>query len=472
MRSRTTSASATTGWMRSARTSNAPVPAGGQVCPGAGMARGLSAPGLRIRTLVALAWVAAGFLYELAAHEAEHSGLPPFIVALLGRRPPTELVSGLQRSTSLTRPVAVCIMSAIMTTLSARRAIARILLLLLLLAMVSGTGASGEAAGTASFTVEYPMPGSPYHVAVEAPNLVWATLPAQNAIVRLEVTSPDLYEVALFELPMAGSEPYDIAVAAGRVWVTERTGNRIGSLDSASDPATPAWTEYSIPTADSEPTGITVIVGEPIEVWFAERAGNKLGRLLVSGAGDAVFDEYALPYANAYPESVSAISSEPIWFSAPGISSIYRFRLSRWPWSTDAFASVPTGNGSQPWDIKVGADGQPWLTEPNGNRIGKYTPGTLTYFTWYNLPSPNSGPNDLDIAQGSVWFVEKDGNRIGKLYAAAGSLYELVLPASVPTGVAVDANGCAWVAASGQDAVISWCPPYFHSAYLPRVSNK
>jgi len=92
-----------------------------------------------IRTLVALAWVAAGFLYELgvtldwpevqllarlggwvphkdrkpgkmaltrglqrlldmlvtqtflAAHEAEHNHLPPFIAALLGRQPTTNL---------------------------------------------------------------------------------------------------------------------------------------------------------------------------------------------------------------------------------------------------------------------------------------------------------------------------------------------------------------------------------------------
>jgi streptogramin lyase len=370
------------------------------------------------------------------------------------------------------------IMRANMTRLSARRAIVWTLLSLLLLAVVSGTGASGDAAGTDSFTAEYPVPGSPYQVAVEAPSRVWATLPAQNAIVRLTLTSPAVYDVALFGLP-PGSEPYDIAFAAGRVWFTDRLGNRIGSLDPASNPAAPAWTWYPIEnTPNSEPTGITVIVGEPIEVWFAERAGNKLGRLTVSGMGPVTFNEYPLPqtYANAYPESVSATTTESIWFTAPGISRIGRFRLSYWGWNPDAFAFVPTGSGSQPWDIKVAIDGAPWLTEPHGNRILKYNPQTLTYFNEYRLPISASTPYGLDIAGGVVWFTERDGNRAGQLRPmdpSASIMREFPLPEAAPTGIAVDATGCAWIAGSNQDKIISWCPPYFHFVYLPlAMKNK
>ena len=355
-------------------------------------------------------------------------------------------------------------MRAIMTALLARRAI---LPILFLLAMVCGAGASGAAAGGGSFAAQYPMPGSPYQVAVEAPNLLWATLPAQNAIVRLAVTSPGLYEVTRFELPVAGSEPYDIAVAAGRIWVTERSGNRIGCFDTA----TSTWTEYPL-TPGSEPTGITVIVGEPIEVWFAERAGNKLGRLTVSVMGPVTFDEYPLPqpYANTYPESVSATTTEAIWFTAPGISRIGRFKLSYWDWNPNAFYLVSTGSGSQPWDIKVAPDGAPWLTEPHGNRILKFNPQTFTYFNEYKLPTAGSTPYVLDIARGVIWFTEIDGNRAGQLQPLdpSGSIMrEFPLPGAAPTGIAVDATGCAWIAASNQDEIISWCPPYFHFAYLP-----
>ena len=254
-----------------------------------------------------------------------------------------------------------------MTTLPARRAIVGMVLFLQLLAMASGTRATGEANGVASWTADYPVPGSPYQVAVEAPNRVWATLPAENAIIRLTLTS-SVPDVGVFVLPVANSEPYDIAFAAGRIWFTERSGNRIGSLDAASDPATSAWTEYPIEnTPNCEPTGITVVAGDPVEVWFAKRAGNKLGRLRVSDMGSATIYYFRPPSPRDQPQ---------------------------------VFEHMSTGSGSQPWDIEVGPDGAPWFIEPHSNRVGNYTPGTLTYFTWYELPVSSSTPYCLDVAQG------------------------------------------------------------------------
>ena len=127
----------------------------------------------------------------------------------------------------------------------------------------------------------YPVSGSPYHVAVEQPGRIWATLPAQNAITRLVVTSPGVFEVSTFQLPTApgepSSEPYDIAFAAGAVWVTEYAGNKIARFD----PLAEGWTEYLIPTPDSHPTGLVVLPGNPLQVWFCEQTGDKLGRLRV-----------------------------------------------------------------------------------------------------------------------------------------------------------------------------------------------
>jgi virginiamycin B lyase len=351
-----------------------------------------------------------------------------------------------------------------MAVLSPHRAIVCVLLSLVILCTA---GVSGAAAGEGSPTTQYPVPGSPYQVAVETPERVWATLPAQNAIVRLTVTSSGVYDVATFVLPVANSEPYAIAYTAGKVWFTERLGNRIGSLDAASDPATPGWMEYSVDnTPNSEPTGIAVVAGTPLEVWFAERSGNKLGRLRVDSGGSATMDEYPLPVADAYPESVSALATEPIWFSAPGVSEIYRFRVSLWPWSPDAFASVPTGSGSLPWGIKVNLDGRPWVADSSGNRIGKYIAGTFAYFAWSVLPVPGSEPYGMDIAQGVIWFTEKSGNRVGQLRDTTGAVLEQALPGATPTGISVDAAGCAWVAANGENALIRWCPPHL---YLPLI---
>lgn len=344
------------------------------------------------------------------------------------------------------------------------RALVSVLLLAVVLAGVPWT----VAASPNVLYVEYPVPGNPYRIALEAPGRVWVTLPDENAIARLSVTGPGTYSVTSHELPTANSQPYDIAYAAGAVWVTEHQGNKIARFA----PATETWTEYPIPTADSRPTGLAVLPGSPLQVWFAERNGNKLALLTIDGAGTAAITEYALPPANAAPEDVALNAGDPIWFTAPGISSIGRFRPSLWP-SELAFATIFAGSGSRPWQMKLGSDNLPWLTDPDRNRVGHFNPGTLTTFDWYPLPKPGSIPDGLDVGGEHVWFTERGGDRLGRLNPITAAIRELDLtPGSAPTDVAVDANRCVWVTANGSARVLSWCGPYFHVSFLPLVLKK
>ena len=79
-----------------------------------------------------------------------------------------------------------------------------------------------------SYLSEYPVPGRPQSIAVEAPNRVWFTLPEENQIGRLVVTSPVSYTVTTYTVPTANSQPYDLKYAGGYIWFTERLGNKIG----------------------------------------------------------------------------------------------------------------------------------------------------------------------------------------------------------------------------------------------------
>ena len=129
------------------------------------------------------------------------------------------------------------------------------------------------------------------------------------------VTAPGVYDVTTYPLPTTASEPYDIAVAAGAVWVTERSGNQIARFDLLTE----LWTEYLIPTDASQPTGLAVLPGDPVQVWFCEQAGNKLARLLVPAVGPSAFEEFPLPWTGAAMiESVAAVSSEGVSFTAAG----------------------------------------------------------------------------------------------------------------------------------------------------------
>lgn len=311
---------------------------------------------------------------------------------------------------------------------------------------------------------EYPVPGNPHHVVVESPGRVWFTLPDQNMIGRLTVTSTLEYEVLTYTVPTANSEPYDLDYADGAVWFTERTGNNIGRLD----PTTGVVHEFPIQTAASQPTGIDVVAGSPTQVWFTEQAGNKLGQLVVTSTADYSWNEYSLPdaFPDAQLQDLYVQDLDRIWFTAPGVSRIGRLRPSQGP---DGFDLIYPNGGGQPWAIEVDSEGYPWFTDVGTNGIGQFFPQTLSMVSWYMLPQASSGPYGIAISQGLIWFTERDGHRVGQLDPTTRSFREFGLPGGRPLGLAVDGNGHVWIAESASGKIARWQPPYFRFAYLPLV---
>lgn len=232
------------------------------------------------------------------------------------------------------------------------------------------------------------------------------------------------------------------------------------------NPASSTWKEYTVPTGGSEPTGIDVQPGDPTEVWFVERAGNKVGRLRVNQQGTGAFDEYIPPWTGLQLEDIDLYAPGLAWFTAPGMELIVRLNLNA---PTPQFDPTYTGPGSQPWNIAAGNGISPWFTDRIGNRLGQFTPGTLTNLTWYALPNPNSEPAAIEIAAGRVWFTELTGQRAGNVQPPATSFHELSVPGSRLTGLSFDTNGCGWLADNAQNRLVRWCSPYFQFLYLPQM---
>ncbi len=337
-----------------------------------------------------------------------------------------------------------------------------------LIGIIAALTDQARANGEPPLLAEFPVPGQPLDVAVEGPGKVWFTLPAENAVGRLWVTSTTEYQVVTYTVPTANSEPSYLVYAGGVAWFTESAGNKIGRLE----PETGDITEFSVPTSGSRPTGIDArVFGSQTHVWFTERDGNKLARLVVTSTTDYTLVEYPLPsqFPNAQPQDLYIQNQDSIWFTAPGMNRIGNLKPSLGP-SSGAFVLVFTGGGSRPWSIKVDSDGYPWFTDVFSNRIGQFFPQTIANFKWYTLTLPNSAPFDLAIFSGAIWFTEENGNRVGQLQPTTGVIREFGLPAgSVPKGVAVDSNGCVWIAESGRSRIGRWCSPYFRFVYLPLV---
>ncbi len=125
-----------------------------------------------------------------------------------------------------------------------------------------------------------------------------------------------------------------VALASGIAWFTAHPASPTAGTQAsptASIPAAPAGsiTEFPLPTADSQPDGITA--GPDRNLWFTEYSGNQIGRITPAGS----ITEFPLP------TNCSPLSSA----------------------------------GCAPSGIAAGPDGTLWFTENFGNKIGRFTPG-------------------------------------------------------------------------------------------------
>ncbi len=200
--------------------------------------------------------------------------------------------------------------------------------------------------------------------------------------------------VSVFE--GASSAIANLAAADGYIWFTEPASNKIGRV------STQTFQEYTLPTPDSEPLGITK--GSDGNLWFTEHKGGKIGRITPGG----VITEFPLPPGSTGPETIITGADTSLWFIEPLSARIVRMTtmgaMQNFP--------LPFVNGSLP-RLTVGADDSIWFTNTTGNKIGYITPsGSLSE---YPVPTLLSGVVGIAAdAQGTIWFTEFNSNQIGE----------------------------------------------------------
>ncbi len=192
-------------------------------------------------------------------------------------------------------------------------------------------------------------------------------------------------------------------------------------------------TEFSIPTAGSQPNGITA--GPDGNPWFVEGSGNKVGRITPTGT----VTEFAIPTANGTPSGITAGPDGNLWFTEDNGNKVGKIT----PAGAITEFSIPT-SGSHPAGITAGPDGNLWFVEGSGNKVGRITPtGTVTEFT---IPTSGSGLNGITMGpDGNLWFVEEFGNKVGKI-TPAGTVTEFSIPTvlSEPVGITAGPDGNLW----------------------------
>lgn len=170
--------------------------------------------------------------------------------------------------------------------------------------------------------------------------------------------------------------------------------------------------EYAIPTAASQPSGVTQ---GPASVWFTETAVDRVGVL----NANAKLTDYQLPSANAAPLMITYGVDGKIWFTESGLPQVGRIAT-----SNADITEFNLGNPmARPWGITSGPDGAMWVTDPGTNGLWRIT--TTGVPTFYGLKTPNADPTAITTGpDGALWFTEANVDKIGTIApgAPAGSM--------------------------------------------------
>lgn len=317
---------------------------------------------------------------------------------------------------------------------------------------------------------EYAVPNGPLNLAVEAPGIIWFTAPdadAIGAVVRISAAGDPAIRYRVDYVGFAdNSEPYDLDYADGAVWFTLRGTGQIGRIDTA----TRAVQLYTIPTPDSRPTGIDIAPDG--QVWYAGNAGQ-IGKF---DPASSTFTEYVFPddfYLAPRVEQLRFQNSRSIWFSQPDNNSVGNFNS-----VTGEFYVVPTSQKS-PIGLSLDNLGRLWITAAGSSSIGRYAPGTLTIWAWYNAPTPGSNPAGIttfDTPNGrEVWFAQNGVGSLGRLQISGFSVTRSeAIPLakdeiSRPWGVGVDSDSKIWVADTARNVLIETKVPIRY--YLPKIAK-
>jgi virginiamycin B lyase len=236
-----------------------------------------------------------------------------------------------------------------------------------------------------------------------------------------------------YSIPTASTQPYGLVVdSSSNVWFGEYGNAALGELTS-----THSWNQYSTPTRGSQP--ISVTIGSDGNPWFTEFATGRVGKFNTS---TSTITEYAFSGgAGSYPEWIdnsTVAATAGMWLPLNGDTALAKLSTS----GTISYSAAV----DRPYGLSVDTSGNIWYTMYNPNKVTEETVGH-TARTW-NVPTSGSQP--FMITEGpsgtGMWFTEYHGNKIANINSA-GTLTEYAVPtaSSEPEGI-VAACGNIWFA--------------------------
>jgi virginiamycin B lyase len=276
---------------------------------------------------------------------------------------------------------------------------------------------------TGLFITEFDVPtpsANPVSITLGPDGNLWFTELDGNQIGRITPSG----QITEFPIPTGGAKPRGITAGPdGNLWFTEQCSNKIGRITPTGQitefdiPSTGGTNACPTPAHTSLPWGITT--GPDGNLWFTERAGNKIGRITPAGQ----LTEFSIPSAGSNPTGIVAASDGNLWFTETGVPVA--------PTPGRIATITPAGQitefpeqsfPTQPLDIGIAgaAPTELWFTETATHAVARMTlMGNVTRFT---IPgAPLGTPSAITKVNGAqVWFTEVGVAAIGRVDRAGG----------------------------------------------------
>jgi len=243
----------------------------------------------------------------------------------------------------------------------------------------------------------------------------------ENSANKIGMIDPTTHAMSEFPIPTANSNPWGITAGPdGNIWFTERNASKIGMINLATDKIT----EFSTPTKQSSPVGITA--GPDNTVWFIEANGAfQIGMINMT---THKITEYPVPNSfNAHPFWITEGPDGNLWSTFGASSWIAKFDP-----TTDAvtgFRAPGTSSGyADVYHITAGPDGNVWFTDYNGNAVGMINT-TTDAISEFSVPTPSSNVYGITTGpDGDLWFTETAANQIGRINPTTDAINEFPVP--------------------------------------------
>ena len=276
----------------------------------------------------------------------------------------------------------------------------------------------------------------------------------------LAVFDPHTQQFQQITPPAGRSGIMGVVVAADdTIWFAEQYANYIGHYFPATgnfqtypllmltvpDPGVPGKM-LTLPSAPND----LVLDGQG-NVWFTELNANALGKLNIQNGH---IQQYPLTVSKMTqalnPYGIAIDPQGNIWFTEASTNHIGRLDPKTGQISYVSIQRLPASL----MEIASDARGTIWATSFSSGLLLSYNPKTSN-FTRYYAPS-NGGLYGITITpDGQIWVTLSAGNAIAHLDPVANRFTEYVIPsrASLPLGIAMDANNALWFTEAGSNKI-------------------